>query len=1031
MSPGHVWGQFEFSNKKITNIGTYPINHENGIAGPFYNEPPIAKTVQHTFENISEDIAFSMIKTWENTGWKLFTDNCVSRAEKALNIAGINHPNFKIWGILPWPAKVYIWLNELNGNFEARNYINDAWLDNINLPSHPSKISALDYGGIVLNKSAEFFLKTQDIQSVTYDKNLNQLIIVGNNSSVHMPSMEFDDLAVAVRSIYGINHHPEDPGISIDPKTNKNKINMQVNYFGNVFGTNFGKILFEADFLLKSLIFGKNSFTKEKISSKVPDFLTLDERYQKNNLVAPFSPTFTRLWFVPSEISLTQSNDNSSICFENVQMTLKTEAKFKNNNDYYYNKAAEEFAEHFNKHYDLFSQEFPVLKKLKEFAKIVGIVKWLKDKKIDFDLSLFKDYIPNHVETPTKVPIVSKKFTPNCFIYGGIIYKLTPDNFVINTNDKLKEFYHSAMSTRPSSNDQLWHFLDQKNDTYTAIAYDCSKNLSPGNYKYSAKDIFIPVPGIFPLELNRSYNSFSSKTSPFGDRWEFLPYSLTLISSPHSVINPTTNISCEIYPQIILQDNNSREYHFYCTGWNLHNEPIYKSAHTQFHIIQKSQTFELITDNGTIIFDQQGLPTEMCDKFSNHISFKYTNDCNLVKISYNNKYSINLIYKNEKIIEANDGVLNKIYYSYNKKGLLHKVIKNNKLLHSYSYDVQNRLIKINSNDINDKTCINYDDYNRITKYNTLTASLTNTYSEKEKTIFETLEGFKSEKKYDHKGRLIFFKDSTEKEIQLKYANDSNNIDSINISDGTLIKYKLDKSTNLTIAKIYPPYFSTQKKYYTIWYNQFGRVLAYQDHDLNGKVFIYDHTNKLTKILEYAKDIKLTKDSLSFLFEENNATKFDYNENGNLIAIHQPENYTRLFSYDDNGKITSITFPSGYKINYHYNKNHQLIKINDSKSDHYSLEYNDLNQVTKFKTPYFKYKYSYDNNERIVISSDGNGHITKYFYGTNNILKKIESPDKSTTHFEYSNSGQYIKIKHSSGFEKIIKLDKHRQITNIT
>ena len=120
--------------------------------------------------------------------------------------------------------------------------------------------------------------------------------MVGKKRDIALPEMDFDDLAVAVRSIYGLGGKGEgNPGVSLDfdpahpidlqklTKNGKKPPPMVVRYVGETKGTRFGKIMFEADRVLKCLSLGQDNKSGKKIKSKVSGYKSLPDIYQKPN----------------------------------------------------------------------------------------------------------------------------------------------------------------------------------------------------------------------------------------------------------------------------------------------------------------------------------------------------------------------------------------------------------------------------------------------------------------------------------------------------------------------------------------------------------------------------------------------------------------------------------------------------------------------------------------------------------------------------------------------------------------------------
>ena len=143
----------------------------------------------------------------------------------------------------------------------------------------PLSSQEADLGGVSLHKAAQFIGSITDIMGAVYDSDAGQVVLIGE-SNKSLPPMEFDDLAVAVRAIYGLGGRvPEDPGISIDwneentKKLKKEKYDrlspMPVRYLGHTGNTRFGQTLFEADRLLKCLILGRDNLSGALLSPPV------------------------------------------------------------------------------------------------------------------------------------------------------------------------------------------------------------------------------------------------------------------------------------------------------------------------------------------------------------------------------------------------------------------------------------------------------------------------------------------------------------------------------------------------------------------------------------------------------------------------------------------------------------------------------------------------------------------------------------------------------------------------------------------
>ena len=281
---------------------------------------------------------------------------------------------------------------------------------------------ASDFGGVSLSTTANLMLNIDDIAGATYDEATGQVIFFGKEDAV-LPAMDLDDLAVAINSVY---KKEEDPGVSIGTEASDQAGYMKVRYDGATAETEFGEAMFESDRQLKILSLGKDNETGQSVSSGVSGYKNMLDRYREDQYF-PQGEFSDRMWFKPKEIVLSKSADDNDMVYDSVVMELLTESKFEGNvSD---NPVAEAFADHFTAHYNEFAAERPILKELERLGKIVGVVKWIKDNEIPFDLSFVENYIPEYFNTDEYTPAITVEtsWTEGDSIYtldmtGGVAY---------------------------------------------------------------------------------------------------------------------------------------------------------------------------------------------------------------------------------------------------------------------------------------------------------------------------------------------------------------------------------------------------------------------------------------------------------------------------------------------------------------------------------------------------------------------------------------------------------------------------------
>jgi hypothetical protein len=103
---GHAWVTITNNDGTSVIIGNYP-------GGPRDDSDGIP-TASYTW-TINQNQADAARMAIKQPGYKFFSDNCVDRVGKALDVSRIQHPNFNTLGISD-PNKVYTWINNLNSS---------------------------------------------------------------------------------------------------------------------------------------------------------------------------------------------------------------------------------------------------------------------------------------------------------------------------------------------------------------------------------------------------------------------------------------------------------------------------------------------------------------------------------------------------------------------------------------------------------------------------------------------------------------------------------------------------------------------------------------------------------------------------------------------------------------------------------------------------------------------------------------------------------------------------------------------------
>ncbi len=379
---------------------------------------------------------------------------------------------------------------------------------------------------------------------------------------------------------------------------------MIVTYYGETKNTRFGAVMFEADRLLKNLTLGRDNYTGKRFRANLQGYHDLLELYQKENRLS--TSVSWRMWFVPEKISLIQSEDGSSMVFDQVQMQVLTESKCKKG--IYHDNAAEKFASHFTQNYDRYSHEFPILHDLKKLGKITAVVKWIKEQGLPFDLSFFKSYSPKFVTTPTHTPQVGG-VEGRIIISGGVIYHFDDNNFSTRTGWQANEAKDEVLQGRPGEGELSWDF----GKGYTAIVQNLGKTLKVGDVKKSFVDMSFPVAGTIPLALVRTYDSFNEQSTGFGTGWDVTPAKLRFLSEK-KWCRFSDGTTSRVYNEIFVCWGGAESL-YRIVGLNAEKNPVYSTEGRAAPLLENLDgTFSFSGKQECFLFDSEGKLIKISDK---------------------------------------------------------------------------------------------------------------------------------------------------------------------------------------------------------------------------------------------------------------------------------------------------------------------------------------------------------------------------------------------------------------------------------
>ncbi len=978
----------------------------------------------------------SAIRVMNNINWTVKT-NCAYTAAEGMKAMEFKHAEkIRLHGI-PSPQELkhqmlkfykrdpegLSIIDHRNSNYQKPLGINES---PINLNLSPS----LDYGGVSLSKRAELQLNLLDIEGAALDQNSGQIILFGKENH-YLPKVNMDDLAVAVKSIYGIGlDRPQDPGISIDQlekqskKTKKAKeAKMKVRYEGATENTSFGHAMFEADRLLKCLALGKDNITQNPLTANVAGFISLFDRMEKNDV----DTLRARLWFVPEQITLIEGEDRKGFVFSEVKMQVLTEAqKCKDPNDI---SQCIDFAKHFTDHYDEFAKQFPIFEKLKDLGKITAIIKWLKDNNIFFDTSYFVNYKPKFYKTPEFTPATAMAtYRDGCYIIliGGVTYRLDQNNFNIEKNLVADNLISKVIDSRPSDNDFSWSFQSPTNkESFSAVVQSIYRTRKPGNIKKWFCDLSLSRENA-KLQLYRYYNSFSEQSSYFGYCWNLLPYEMKFSLEKVDIINNTSN-NVTTFKTILIKILGTENI-FEIKGLNQEGWPIFINQNRSYFLKENlNGNFSLHLISGEFIaeFNEKGYLTKTIDNDS-LVTYEYDQN-HLIKIYHEKGLSISFEYQNDKIVKAMGSDGTELSYCYNGQGLLCKTTDIYGSTSHYFYDEDKRLNKILDHEQNILFSAIYDDYNRATEVTEGELKYCSEFSLKEKQMkIIDQAGEEMIFQYDEKNRLVQKKEK-DKKWDFFYEQEELLLPTKIIDENgasTLCKY--NNEGQITYLK---NFFGAKWQFF---YDRKGNLVLEQQPTGRWKSYAYDNNNRLVRIDFKVDEVNFTEDQESFsvkldgfytffldygMQKENprrirnltgSKTCFKYNEYGNLIQIKMPTGYTKKRVFDDKNRIIQISDNFGIINDYEYDSSNQIKKeISADEIKYY--EYNDKKDLTKIVDPKGNItNQEYDNQHNLIKVIDSEMGVFRYERYSDSKIYNITFPNETYKNFEYDSNGFLIR-----------------------
>ena len=1015
---GHGFWELTYDNGEVKRIGRYP-NPQN-----MYSDNIYPGTVSHEWP--ATDAQIDQIITSVKKGPYLgVSGNCIDGLERGLKILGVDHPSFSFCGVSV-PTKAVMWLESLNGRSDFADKLErdmqfaadpDLYMAMMaRKPQIPAVAQSTgDVGGVSLNKTAKLLGYIPSVQGATYDPATGQLIMIGKKKSISLPEMNFDDLAVAVRSIYGLGgKNRQDPGISLDfdPKhpidfqkiirDGKKPPPMLTRYEGQTKDTRFGQIMFEADRLLKNLSLGKDNKSGKSMKCDVSGYKTLPERYQKNKLFQKQDHMETRLWFVPKEMTLHKNHKGTAIAFKKAHMGVLTESthKYKKKK----NGEAEKFAEHFTENYSKFSKEYPILKELKRLGKITAVVKWMRENKIPLDLSLFEKYKPTYHHTPNTTPAIyislkDEKENMVHSIVGGVIYHLDESNFHEIVNDDVNPLTMAALNSRPSENVFTWTFKSPQDSVeYQAVAQTVERTAKVGNVRRACVDMRFTVTGEYPLELVRYYNSFNDNDIGFGRGWDIVDTKLTFPRPRVQVQWKHDAAPVAVYSEIFAELD-GRQSRLGLIGLGEDKNPLYRTDDGQAILAEKNYGFILYKGSGEkFVYSHDGKILSKGRNNHTYISYCYNGENCLSEVVHVKGKKIQLHYDNGHVVCLTGPGDKVVQYRYNMYGELDHVADSIGVIERYGYDSDKNMASIRNGHGDLIFEAAYDDYHRAVTQTVRGKRETKNFDLKARTLqVDTAQKNGYFSKYDASYRLLETIDFEDRHVQLTYEKDQARPTAISDCLGNEKKYSYDPRGNITRI------VDSQGVEERFWYNEDNLLFAAVDGMGKAELYFYNEQGQLVRCHHLAQLVSENSDTSSANFSYSNkyVTEYEYDpETHLLLRIKQDGEPVQQFSYDCDGMIDTVRGSEGYALHRRYDARGRLVMLSDPQGEGFEYSYDDRDRLIMVSSSEGKITYSYDENDNLRSIQNASGDSTYYIYDRFGNVVEIQDPLGAKTSYEY-------------------------------
>ncbi len=296
-------------------------------------------------------------------------------------------------------------------------------------------------------------------RAIVLDTMAGDVILVGERDSRY-PTVRLDDFVVALRHVY-LDTVGTPPGVSIEPIIKgKSVTGHRVVYFAGIDGTHFGKVCFEADYLLKQIGLGLRPSGSPHVSSYWEEGIRSIEKPEKQQRRLSARSYFSSLAFPLSGCStaVVLQGDAMEVVAAPLITTGNERLRIALHKRYgAFEKVHQTFARDFTEHYDEAARTHPILDDLRNLMCLLQLCAGLRalpeNPRLGYWLA---NYEVEPCVTPTHVAVHGRGTSGFLYTYGiagGV--SLDVDPFWVRSYEP-SSLAIAVLDARPSAESPCW-----------------------------------------------------------------------------------------------------------------------------------------------------------------------------------------------------------------------------------------------------------------------------------------------------------------------------------------------------------------------------------------------------------------------------------------------------------------------------------------------------------------------------------------------------------------------------------------------